>query len=101
MDAIGYVHLTGRVVNTNAFPVKNPVIAGALVDGSGGFVSVGSTSVVGRLEPNASAAFDILVDYAPYATFRLFCAGGTEVDGFSPQKNAGAHCIRRVCFDDT
>jgi hypothetical protein len=71
-DAIGYVHLTGRVTNANPFAVENAVVVGVLVDGNGGFVSLGSTVVIGAIEPNASAPFDILIEYAPYTTYRLF-----------------------------
>lgn len=71
-DNIGYVHITGRVTNANPYAVKNATVTGALVDGNGSVVNVGSTVVVGSLEPNASAAFDIAISSARYSTYRLF-----------------------------
>jgi hypothetical protein len=71
-DNVGFVHITGRVTNSNPYAVKNATVTGALVDGNGAIVKAGSTTVMDILEPNASVAFDIAVRYAPYTTYRLF-----------------------------
>jgi hypothetical protein len=71
LDGIGYVRITGRVTNENAFTVKNPKIAGTLVDASGRIVSVGSTTVLGDVGPGVSVPFDLRIEHEPYAQYQL------------------------------
>jgi hypothetical protein len=71
-DGVGYVRITGTATNRNAFVVRDPTIAGALVDSSGRIVSVGSTSVLGDVAPGTSVSFDVRVKYAPYSTYKLY-----------------------------
>jgi hypothetical protein len=71
-DGVGNVRMTGRATNGNTFAVRDPTIAGALVDSSGRIVSVGSTSVLGDVAPGASVSFDVRVNYAPYSTYKLY-----------------------------
>ena len=71
-DGVGNVRITGTATNGNAFVVRDPTIAGTLVDPSGRIVSVGSTSVLGDVAPGASVSFDVRVKYAPYSTYKLY-----------------------------
>lgn len=74
-DAIGYVHLVGRVRNANPFAVKNVTVNGALLNAQGEIVSVGMTILVDSIAANGSATFDVAIKYAPYATYRLYVQG--------------------------
>jgi hypothetical protein len=71
-DGVGNVRMMGTATNGNAFVVRDPTIAGTLVDSSGRIVSVGSTFVLGDVAPGMSVSFDVRVEYAPYATYRLY-----------------------------
>jgi hypothetical protein len=71
-DGVGNVRMQGTATNGNAFPVGNPIFAGALVDAEGDVVSVGSYMGLGELAPGDSVAFDVRVEYQPYATYRLY-----------------------------
>jgi len=77
-DGIGNVRITGAVVNENAFTVKNPSVGGALIDASGRIVSVGSTTVLGDVEPGASVPFDLRIEYEPYVRYQLYAQGTRE-----------------------
>jgi hypothetical protein len=74
-DGIGNVRVTGVVVNQNPFVVSNPVIAGALLDASGQFVSLGSTLLPGDVEAGANVPFDLRIEYEPYAHYQLYAQG--------------------------
>jgi len=71
-DGIGNVRVTGTATNGNAFTIKDPTIAGVLIDGSGRIVSVGSTRVLGDVAPGASVSFDLRIEHEPYATYQLY-----------------------------
>jgi hypothetical protein len=70
-DGIGNVRMTGTATNGNPFVVRDPTVAGTLVDSSGRTVSVGSASVLGDVAPGESVSFDVRVKYAPYSTYKL------------------------------
>jgi len=74
-DAVGNVRITGLVVNKNDFPVKSATVAGTLIDAGGRIVSLGSTIVLGDIEPGGSAPFDLRIKYAPYARYELSVEG--------------------------
>ncbi len=74
-DNVGYVHITGRVTNANAFAVKNVTVVGALLDGAGNIVNVGMTILVDSVAANASATFDLAIKYTSYANYRLYVQG--------------------------
>jgi len=74
-DGIGNVRITGTATNENAFAVRDVNIAGTLLDAGGQIVSLGSTRVLGNIEPGASAAFDLRIEYKPYAHYELFVQG--------------------------
>ncbi len=68
----GSVLITGTAVNRNAFAVRNPIIAGALIDASGRIVSVGSTIVLEDVAPGESVPFSLRIEYEPYFTYKLY-----------------------------
>jgi hypothetical protein len=71
-DGVGNVRVTGTATNSNSFTIKNPTIAGVLIDGSGRIVSVGSTFVLGDVAPGASVSFDLRIEHEPYSTYQLY-----------------------------
>jgi hypothetical protein len=71
-DGIGNVRMQGTVTNGNAFVVRNPTIAGVLIDADGDIVSVGSTIVLGKVAPGDSVQFDVRVEHQPYARYELY-----------------------------
>jgi hypothetical protein len=71
-DGIGNVRITGTATNGNAFTVRNPTIAVALIDADGDIVSVGSSIVLEEVAPGASVPFDVRVEYQPYAWYELY-----------------------------
>ena len=74
-DGVGYVRITGTVTNENTFAVKSATIGGTLIDDNGQIVSVGTTTVLGDIEPGASASFDLRVEYEPYARYEVYVQG--------------------------
>lgn len=74
-DAVGYVHLSGRVNNANPFAVKNVTVNGALLNAQGEIVSTGMTILVDSIAANGSATFDVAIKYVPYANYRLYVQG--------------------------
>jgi hypothetical protein len=74
-DAVGYVHLTGRVRNLNAFAVQNVTVNGALLNAQGEIVSTGLAILVDSIPANGSATFDVAIKYVPYANYRLYVHG--------------------------
>jgi hypothetical protein len=71
-DGIGNVRVTGMATNGNAFTVRDPKFAVALIDAGGDVVSVGSAIVIGEISPGASVQFDVRVEYQPYARYDLY-----------------------------
>jgi hypothetical protein len=71
-DGIGDVRMQGTATNGNAFTVRNPTIAGVLIDADGDIVSVGSAIVLGKVAPGGSVQFDVRVEYQPYARYELY-----------------------------
>jgi len=71
-DAAGYVHITGYVSNPNPFAIKGITVNGVLRDGSGQIVSQGVTTLLETVEPQNSAAFDVMIKSAPYSIYQLF-----------------------------
>jgi hypothetical protein len=71
-DGIGNVRITGTATNGNVFTVRNPTIAGALIDADGDVVSVGSAIVLGEVAPGAGVPFDVRIEYQPYVTYQLY-----------------------------
>ena len=71
-DGIGNVHVAGTATNENAFAIKNPVVAGVLVDASGRIVSVGSVLVFADVAPGGSVRFDVRIEYEPHSAYRLY-----------------------------
>jgi hypothetical protein len=71
-DGIGNVRMQGTVTNGNAFAVRNPTIAGVLIDADGDIVSVGSAIVLGKVEPGGSVQFDVRVEFQPYVRYALY-----------------------------
>jgi hypothetical protein len=74
-DGVGNVRITGVAVNENEFTLESATIAGSLIDSSGQVVSVGSATVLGGIEPGASAPFDLRIEYEPYARYELYVQG--------------------------
>ena len=74
-DAVGYVHLTGRVSNPNPFAAKNVTVNGALLNAQGEIVSTGMTILVDSIAANGSATFDVAIKYVPYTNYRLYVQG--------------------------
>ncbi len=74
-DAVGYVHITGRVRNPNAYAVKNITVNGALLNAQGEIVATGMTILVDSVAANGAAAFDVAIKYEPYANYRLYVQG--------------------------
>ncbi len=74
-DAVGYVHITGRVRNPNAYAVKNVTVNGALLNAQGEIVATGMTILVDSVPANGSATFDVAIKYEPYANYRLYVQG--------------------------
>jgi hypothetical protein len=71
-DGVGNVRMQGTATNDNAFVVRNPSIAGVLIDADGDIVSVGSYTVLGEVAPGGSVQFDVRVEYQPYVTYQLY-----------------------------
>jgi hypothetical protein len=71
-DALGHLHIAGSLYNPNSVAIQDASISGVLRDAQGEIVSVGTAVVIGPLAPNASDRFDILLQYAPYATYQLY-----------------------------
>jgi hypothetical protein len=71
-DGVGNVRIQCTATNGNAFTVRNPTLAGALIDADGGVVSVGSSIVLGEVAPGASVPFDVRIEYQPYARYELY-----------------------------
>ncbi|MEJ5308197.1 MAG: FxLYD domain-containing protein [Anaerolineae bacterium] len=74
-DAVGYVHITGRVRNPNAYAVKNITVNGALLNAQGEIVATGMTILVDSVPANGAATFDVAIKYEPYANYRLYVQG--------------------------
>jgi len=74
-DAVGYVHITGRVSNPNPFAVKNVTVNGALLNAQGEIVSTGMTILVDSIAANGSATFDVAIKHVPYTNYRLYVQG--------------------------
>jgi hypothetical protein len=74
-DGIGNVRVTGVAINQNPFVVRNPIIAAALLDASGQFVSLGSTLLPGDVEAGANVPFDLRIEYEPYTHYQLYAQG--------------------------
>ena len=66
-----YVRIRGTVTNPNPFVVKNVIVSGVLLDGSGQMVSMGS-GIVARIEAGASAPFDVRVEKQPFVSYQLY-----------------------------
>jgi hypothetical protein len=71
-DGFGYLHITGTANNPNPFPVANARIAGALFDGGGKILSVGSVPILGQIPAGGNAPFELRIEYQSYATFQLY-----------------------------
>jgi hypothetical protein len=71
-DGVGNVRIQCTATNGNAFTVRNPTLAGALIDADGDIVSVGSYMVLGEVAPGGSVQFDVRVEYQPYARYGLY-----------------------------
>lgn len=74
-DAVGYVHITGRVRNPNAYAVRNVTVNGALLNAQGEIVATGMTILVDSVAANGAATFDVAIKYEPYANYRLYVQG--------------------------
>ena len=71
-DGIGNVRVKGTATNGNAFTVRDPKFAVALIDADGDVVSVGYAIVLGEIAPGASVQFDVRIEYQPYARYELY-----------------------------
>jgi hypothetical protein len=70
-DGVGYVRITGQVVNENDYPLKSVTVTGTLIDGGGQIVSMATTTVVGEIAAGESRSFDLRVPYAAYARYEV------------------------------
>ena len=66
----GYLLISGTATNANVFPVKNVVISGLLLDGSGQITSMGM-GVVPGIAAGGSANFTVYVEKQPYVSYQL------------------------------
>jgi hypothetical protein len=72
-DPSDYVRITGMATNMNPFAVKNVIVVGVLLDGSGQMVSLGSGYVLQEdIEPGATVPFDVRIPYKPYASYEFY-----------------------------
>ena len=74
-DGIGNVRYTGTVVNGNDHPLKSVAVAVSLLDGGEAIVGLGSTTLVGGLEPGESDTFDLRVPCVAYTHFEIQAEG--------------------------
>ena len=73
VDTDDSLRLTGTATNDKPFKIKNPIVAGILVDEYGQMVSLGYTYVtVEDIEPGTGVPFDLRVTRRPYAQVRTW-----------------------------
>ena len=71
-DGSGYVRISGKVHNPNAYTIKNVMVTGVLLDTAAQWVSYGVTTVLGKIEPDAELNSDVWVEKVPYVDYKLF-----------------------------
>jgi hypothetical protein len=72
-DGLDSVRITGRAINRQPFKIKNPVVTGALEDGSGQMVSIGWSYVLQEdIEPGQGVPFSARIQRVPYVRYRLY-----------------------------
>jgi len=74
-DALGAVHIGGMATNENRFVVRDVTAVGALLDGEGKVVSVGSAIVLGDVAPGEYVSFDVRIGFLPYSSYELIVQG--------------------------
>jgi hypothetical protein len=70
-EGAGSVRISGMANNDNAFPVKNVVIAGFLLDANEQRVSMGEVYVL-HIDAGASAPFDLWTAKQPFVDYELY-----------------------------
>lgn len=68
---VGYVHLTGVVLNQTGSTVNTVRVSAELVDVGGKVTSVGTMIVVGQLMPGAGVSFSLRVPVDVYAAYTV------------------------------
>lgn len=71
-DNLGHLVIAGTVANGNPYPVNNARVGGALIDGAGQIVSVGTVAIAGELAPGVAASFQLRIEYRPYASYQIY-----------------------------
>lgn len=72
-EGTGYLRISGTATNMGAFAAKNVTVSGALIDGNGQIVSVGSVYVLQEgIEPGASVSFDVRIEKEAYTSYQLY-----------------------------
>jgi hypothetical protein len=67
------IRVTGSVINTNEYKIKNVAVAGVLLDASGHIVSLGSTYVLEEdILFNGSVRFDMRIPRVPFYQYRVY-----------------------------
>jgi len=68
-----YLRISGTATNGNDVAVKNVTLSGALRDGSGQIVSIGSKYVLEEeIEPGDSVPFAVYIPAEPYVDYQLY-----------------------------
>ena len=86
-DGTEYVTISGRVVNTHPFMVKNVILSGALLDAADEMVSLGSTYVIEEdIKPGQSLDFEIRIHDStysvetPFVSYRVYAQAERDWD---------------------
>ena len=80
-DTTDYVRIRGTATNVGKLKAKNVIVSGALIDGSGQIVSVGSTYVLQEdIAPGESVRFDLRIASAPYVRYQLYAQAERDWD---------------------
>ena len=74
-DGISNVRFTGIFINENGCPLKTVRLAVSLLDEAGAIVGLGSTTLVGGLEPGESDTFDLHAPDTTYTRFEIEAEG--------------------------
>jgi hypothetical protein len=72
-DGLNSLRIDGTVVNKQPFKIKNPVVIGALKEGSGEIVTLGWAYILQEdILPGQGVPFSLRVEEAPYAHYQLY-----------------------------
>jgi LysM repeat protein len=72
-DGPNVVRISGTASNPNPFRVKNVIVSGVLLDGSGQIVRTGAAYVLqGGIGTGESVTFDVRIKYQAFASYQLY-----------------------------